>query len=818
MDVPSLTQAEASERGALITVGGYEIFVDLTGLIDGPQVRCTSTIRFTSGERGARTFVDCAARVLSARLNGRPVPAGAVTPGRIELAALAEENVLVVESVQDDTTAGSGVHKVVDPVDGEIYVWMSFEPDECRFAWACFDQPDLKATHTFTVVAPPTWTVLSNTGEVSVDAPGPVTTWSFAATPRLSTYNLVILGGPLAEIHAERGGYDLALYARSALRPVLERDAEEVFTVTAQGLAFFGDRFAMPFPQRRYAQAFMPDFGGAMENYGCVTWSDTFLYRNEPTQLERTGRARILLHEMAHMWLGNIVTMRWWDDLWLNESFAEFAARWAGVAATKFHDMWTDHLIGGKLQAYLADQGPTSHPIRQHVPDVAAAAGTFDAITYPKGTSVLRQLTEYIGEDAFVTGMRSYFARHAWANTTVDDLTTELATASGQDLNGWSRGWLATAGPDRFTLQRSAGADVLIAEGPSGTPPRPHTLCIGAYRRHGDRLERTALTRVTIDGRHTDVPGLNGADLILVNDEDLTFATVTPDAASAAALFTNARRLPTPLARAVAAATMWNLLTTGHATTADIVTALTDVIRVETAESILEPLLNLTVGAAEWWSPDSIRDRLLIELADACLELTDQPQHRVVAARGLARTATTPTHFRALDTAADTPDLRWRTLARRAQFADVDDAEIAAAQAADPDPDAWVRALAVRAARPTAEDKDQTWRAVVVDHTVPIGSIGTVAQAFWRPSQDTVLRPYPRRFLDTLPELGRRGTLVDEVITGRMFPVTAFDDDFPDQVAALLASTSITPSVANRATERADEVRRMISARRESAR
>ena len=421
MTLPSLTQTEAAARAALISVHEYRVVVDLTGLGEGSEVRCSSTIRFGSRDTGAQTFVDCAAQVVSASLNGIPIAASAVTPGRIALIDLEPLNELVVESVQAETATDFGVHKAVDPADGNVYVWTSFEPDDCRYAWACFDQPDLKATHALTVLAPAEWTVLSNSGRPDVDRSEGTTRWTFAATPPLSTYNVVVLAGPLVQVRAERDGYDLGLFARASLRSVLERDAPELFELTARGLAFFGERFGMPFPQLTYDQAFMPEFGGAMENYGCVTWSDAALYRNQPTEFERMQRATILLHEMAHMWFGNIVTMRWWDDLWLNEAFAEFAAHWSAVSATEFPDMWAAHLARGQLQAYLADQGPASHPIRQRVPDVAAAAGTFDTITYPKGASVLHQLMAYIGEDAFIAGMRSYFARYAWTNTTLDE-------------------------------------------------------------------------------------------------------------------------------------------------------------------------------------------------------------------------------------------------------------------------------------------------------------------------------------------------------------------------------------------------------------
>jgi aminopeptidase N len=479
MKTRSLAQTEAQQRADLLTVARYDIDVDLTDLPTGPQVRCVSEVAFSCREPGASTFVDCAADVVEASLNGAPVPPA--EDGRIELRELAADNVLRVNSVQPNTSTGPGVHKAVDPADGEVYLWMSFEPDEAHHVWACFDQPDLKAAHRFTVTAPAEWTVLSNSATADVEAVGAARRWTFPDTPPLSTYNLVINAGPFAELRRDAGGYDLGIYARRSLRAVLERDADEIFTVTEQGLTFFGDVFGMPFPQRSYNQAFVPELGGAMENYGCVTWSDSSLRRVPPTPAERVRFAQVLLHEMAHMWFGNIVTMRWWDDLWLNEAFAEFACNWAAVRATRYTDSWASHLASGKIDAYLADQGPTSHPIRQPIRDVAQAASIFDAITYPKGASVLLQLMTYVGEDRFSAGLSSYFAQHQWDNATLQDLIDAIAEASGQDLNGWRAAWLETAGTDRLTLERADGTAVLSAEAPVGSP-RPHVLTIGAYR------------------------------------------------------------------------------------------------------------------------------------------------------------------------------------------------------------------------------------------------------------------------------------------------------------------------------------------------
>ena len=384
----SLTQDEARERAALLEVHRYDIELDLTGLLDGDALHATSTITF-SAAAGQATFVDCLGEVEEATLNGRALPSGPPPEGRLELPDLEADNLLVVRSVQRRTEAGQGVQRAVDPSDGEAYVWTSFEPDDARVVFACFDQPDLKAVFGITVRVPQRWLVTSNTGVADVSTDDGVSTWRYADTPPLSTYVPVVNAGPFLELRSSRGGFDLGLYVRRSLAPMLERDAEELFDVTAKGLTFFGEQFAMPFPQPRYDQVFAPEMGGAMENYGCVTWSDAFIFRDPPSYAERERRALILLHEMAHMWFGDIVTMRWWDDLWLNESFAEWACGWAAVACTEFTDAWASMLALEKQDAYAADAGPTTHPIRQELPDVATAEASFDDITYPKGAAVL---------------------------------------------------------------------------------------------------------------------------------------------------------------------------------------------------------------------------------------------------------------------------------------------------------------------------------------------------------------------------------------------------------------------------------------------
>ncbi|HEU5356682.1 MAG TPA: aminopeptidase N [Actinocrinis sp.] len=824
MEPRSLTQEEARDRAALIAVERYEIDVDFTDLPTGDQVSCVSTVTFSCRTPGASTFVDCGAQVTEATLNGRPLEQP--VEGRIQLAALSEHNSLVVRTTQADTANGPGVHKAVDPADGEVYVWTSFEPDEARFVWACFDQPDLKAPHAFSVTAPAAWTVTSNSGNPTIeDASTPAARrWTFADTPPLSTYNAVVNAGPFHEIRRTAGGRDLGVFARRSLAAVLDRDADEIFTLTEQGLGFYGRVFGMPFPQRSYDQVFMPEFGGAMENYGCVTWSDQYLRRSAPTAAERELFAKVLLHEMAHMWFGNIVTMRWWDDLWLNEAFAEFACNWAAVEATAYRDAWAGHLATGKLRAYLADQGPISHPIRVPVHSTAEAASIFDAITYDKGASVLKQLMTYVGEDNFSAGMTAYFARHAWSNATLQDLIDALGKASGRDVDAWRAGWLDTAGTDQIALERDGDGFVLVAGGSSGATspggasaesgPRPQVLAVGAYESEGigTQLRRVALATVEIERARTPLDLPADAELYLLNDEDLTFAVTRIKPAERAQLISVAAALPSAISRGVAVATVWDQLVKGDSTAAEAVRCLTSVLAVETGDSVIEPYLDLAVAGGELWAPQAQRAELTAAVAAVARRLAENPHRRQVALRAYAKSAASLDDVEWLrQQAGDDVDLLWRALVRKAELGgDVAD-EVGGLQERDPDPDSWIRALTVRAARADAQDKQAVWQKVVDERAVAVGAVGTVMSAFWRPGQDALLAPYAVRYLELLPGLERGGMIPAMVFTNRLFPLYGIDRDYPD--TALAAAESTAPVVRKTLTERADLVRRMLRSR-----
>ncbi|HEX3222516.1 MAG TPA: aminopeptidase N [Nocardioides sp.] len=812
-DVRSLTQDEARTRASLLEIERYDLDLDLTELADGDTLRATSTIAFAAATPGEATFVDCLGEVEEAALNGRTLPAGPPLQGRLELPGLEADNVLVVRSVQRRTAAGQGVHRAVDPSDGEAYVWMTFEPDDARVAFACFDQPDLKAVFGITVRVPEGWLVTSNTGDAEVTTADGVNTWRYADTPPLSTYVPVVNAGPFTELRSTRDGFDLGLYARRSLAPMLERDAEELFDLTAKGLTFYGEQFDMPFPQRRYDQVFAPELGGAMENYGCVTWSDRFIFRDPPSYAEREFRALVLLHEMAHMWFGDIVTMRWWDDLWLNESFAEWACVWSALRCSEFTDMLASSLATEKQEAYAADLAPTTHPIRQVLPDVAAAEATFDDITYPKGAAVLRQLVWFVGEDAFVAGLRSYFRTHAWGNTTLDDLVAAVADSSGRDLTGWVEGWLETSGPDRLALEVHDDGLTLVTTPPPGRSALPHRLRIGAYADQDGTLALVESLSVEVTGERTEVATTTTADLWLLNDDDLTFALVQPDPQSLELLLTRGGELPTPVARTLAVTTAWRLLHEGELTAEQLVDCGVAVLERETTASVVEPLLEKLVEAADLWSPPVVRDRLLSRVADLCVVLVDDPDRRVAAVRGLADTATTAAQLDVLAAQANEPDLRWRRLARLAELDRLEESDVEALLAEDSDPDAWMSALRARTARPSAEAKAEAWRRVVDDRAIPPGVVRRVGRSFWRPGQEELVTPYAERFLASLPRFGDHGMIWAMNMAYAFYPAVGGDDRYLVRLADATGADGVSPLVRQAVRDFTDRRRRRDDAR-----
>jgi aminopeptidase N len=809
-DIASLTREEAAERAALINVDRYDVNVDLRGLYEGELWAATSTISFTCREPGASTFVDCVGDVSSVTLNGEALDPATAERGRITLPDLRADNVLVVSHTQTDTHSGTAILKTVDPLDKLVYVWSSFEPDRARYAFACFDQPDLKAPHCFVVDAHETWTVTSNSAPDRVeDLDEGGRRWTFGDTPKLSTYVTVVNGGPFHELRSQRGGYDLGLYSRQSLKQFLERDAEELYDLTDRGLAFFGERFGQPFAQERYDQVFVPNMGGAMENWGSVTWTDSVLYRSTPTYGQRAVRAQILLHEMAHMWFGDLVTMKWWDDLWLNEAFASWASNWAGVNCTEFTDEWATFLAGGKMGGYRQDMSPATHPIRGDVPDVAQAMANFDAITYTKGASVLKQLMAFVGEDRFVDGLRGYFREHAWGNTVLGDLMSAVGRAAGRDLDDWTVAWLDRAGTDILRLE----GGTITATSPDDGDPRPHRLDVGSYAVSDDGLALVGTTSVETAGTSTPID-LPDADLHLLNAADHTFAAVRPDPASVRVLLSRAADLPEAVDRAQAVVTGFQMLADGELTAEELFDCVLDVLAREKSPAVVEAFLNVALEIAQRWSAADRIPAALERLAEVSVTLADDPDHQTSALRTLAAAASSPKHLARLDEAARSDvDLAWRVATRRAALGQYDEETVESLLARDPDPDAAVRALTVRTARPEHEAKDEAWIELFEKRNIPAGTmLGAMVRAFWQPQQEDVLLPYADRFLDEIPALAGGGMLAVFGLMFGMFPQVA-DDAFVARAQGMAADPACDPTVRAALLIGTDTLSRMERAR-----
>ena len=807
----SLTELEARERAALLEVDRYDITVDLREMLEGERWLATSSITFTCRTPGATTFVDVVGEVLSARLNDVELDLSTHADGRLPLPALAADNVLVVLSAQTDTGSGDAILSSVDPQDKLVYVWSSFEPDGARKAWACFDQPDLKAVHGFQVSAPASWSVLSNSApDVVLDRDDGGRLWIFEDTPRLSTYVVVVNAGPFHEIRDRRGDHDLGLHCRQSLVPFLERDAEELFRVTEQGLAFFADRFAMPFPQERYDQVFVPDFGGAMENWGCVTFTDAVLHRRPPTYSERAWRALGVLHEMAHMWFGDLVTMRWWDDLWLNEAFASFASTWASFEATEFTDARATFLADEQLAAYQQDMGPASHAIRTPVPDVAHAFASFDAITYYKGQAVLAQLMAFVSEPTFVAGLQSYFRDHAWGNAELADLMRAIGSAAGEDLTGWTGSWLDRSGTDTLALVGTA----LVASSPDGGEPRPHALRIGSYARADGRLQQRSLLEVVTTGTTTYLPELPVADLHLLNDGDLTFASIRPEESSLQVMLADVAGLDDPVNRAVVVTTMWDLLAKGELSTGDFLGCVLTMLCTEPSPGIVEHFFGLALRAAEQWSPAVLVPRRLSRVAEVAASRADEPDHRGPALQTLAWAASTPEHFALLDAAAaDDVDLAWRVLVRRASLGRYDESVVEELIARDPDPEAHLRAWGASAARPLEAAKAEAWERVWRRREIPSGfPVISFARCFWRPVQHELMVPWAHRYLDELTDLPSGGLLALGGLVRHMRPTTC-DQAWLERAAQLAESDELHPAIRNELRGAVDHLTRVLDAR-----
>ena len=856
MALPNLTREHAVERAALVTVDSYRIVIDLTDGEGKPgegTFRSTTTVEFDA-LAGADTYIDIAAdSIRSATLNGHDIDVSGYDESTgIPLEGLEGHNIVVVDADCRYSNTGEGLHRFVDPVDDEVYLYSQFETADAKRMFACFDQPDLKAAFDVTVTAPSHWEVISNGATFSVEDDGAAKRHTFTATPRMSTYLVALIAGPYARwddtYSDDHGDIPLGLFCRKSLAEFM--DHERLFTQTKQGFGFYHNNFGAPYAFGKYDQLFVPEFNaGAMENAGAVTFLEDYVFRSKVTRASYERRAETVLHEMAHMWFGDLVTMQWWDDLWLNESFATFASVLCQAEATAFAEAWTTFANVEKSWAYRQDQLPSTHPVAADIPDLAAVEVNFDGITYAKGASVLKQLVAYVGLEEFLSGLRDYFRDHAFANATFGDLLGALEKASGRDLSGWGQQWLKTTGlntlrPDfdldadgrftRFAITQS-GAQ------PGGGETRVHRLAVGIYDDDGSgKLVRIHREELDVDGETTDVPALQGVSrgkLILVNDDDLTYCSLRLDPESLQTALTRIADIADPLPRTLAWSAAWEMTREAELKARDFVSLVAGGVQAETEVGVAQRLLlqaqtALSAYADPQWAVTegwpAFADRLL-ELARGAEAGSD---HQLAYVNALCNSVLADRHtdvLRALldaDPAAqdlagldvDT-DLRWRivTALAAAGVVDSDGPQtpfIDAEAQRDPTAAGKRHAAAASAARPQPAVKDASWQQVIEDDTLANITGRAIIGGFIQPGQHELLKPFSAKYFGVISGVWeRRSSEVAQTVVIGLYPAWDISKAGLNAADRFLADSEVPPALQRLVIEGRAGVERALQAR-----
>ncbi|MEO7070267.1 MAG: aminopeptidase N, partial [Nostocoides sp.] len=776
---------------------------------------------------------------------------------RITVPGLAEQNTLVVDGTGRFMNSGEGLHRFVDPVDKQVYLYTQFEVADSRRMYAVFEQPDLKATFAFTVTAPAHWQVVSvsPTPEPTPE-PTPVdgseglsakATWAFETTPRMSSYITALIAGPYDVVRdvatSRKGDVPLGIFCRRSLTQFL--DADNIFALTKTGFTWFEHEFDCEYPFAKYDQLFTPEYNmGAMENAGAVTINEMYVFRAKVTEALVERRALTILHELAHMWFGNLVTMRWWDDLWLNESFAEWASTTCQAEATQWSTAWTTFGTHEKDWAYRQDQLSSTHPIVAPINDLADVEVNFDGITYAKGASVLKQLVAHVGREPFVEGLRHYFKRYAWGNTTLPDLLGELSATSGRDLTAWSRLWLETAGVNTLRPVIETDDQGLISMAaieqsfaPGHETLRPHTLAVGSYAVQGNSLVRTGRVEVDVTGERTQVPALIGTaapDLLLVNDDDLAYAKIRLDERSLATALTHPRGFVESLPRSLVVAALWDMTRDAEMRPRDFVEFVLASIPGETDSTLLRTMLaQLQTAIGSYLDPAhragsraTVLGRLR-DLAGSAAPGSDAQLQLVTTYAALLRPGDDPAYARALlegtttlaGLAVDT-EMRWTLLTALANMGAATEAEIASEGERDNTATGRERSARARAAMPTAEHKALAWREAIESDGLPNSVVEAIGIGFGRPSDTDLLRPYVARYHDMLETMwGSRTHAIAEAIVIWFYPRALADRDLLDATQAWLdAHQDCEPALVRLVAENRDAVTRALAAQDRDAR
>ena len=833
----NLTRDEASERAALLKVSSYQVELDLTG--GDTTFRSVSRVSFDCAAPGSRTFVNLAAPgVHAVTLNGAEVGPDAFDGERITLEGLESRNELVVDAECAYSRTGEGLHRFTDPADGNVYMYSDLETFDAHQIYACFDQPDLKAAYELTVLAPEGWQVVSNMapdsdgGSEVAGQPG-TRHWHFPPTPVMSTYITHISAGPYHVVRDTHDGIPLGIYCRQSLAEYL--DPEEIFETTKRGFDFYHEAFGIRYPFAKYDQLFVPEFKeGAMENAGAVTILESYIFRSRVTDFSRERRAETILHELAHMWFGDLVTMRWWDDLWLNESFATWASTLCQAEATRWNSSWTTFAQLYKAWAYRQDQLPSTHPIAADIGDIHAVEVNFDGITYAKGAAVLKQLVAYVGRENFLAGVRRYFDSHAWGNATLSDLLSALEEVSGRDLGAWSREWLEMAGVN--TLRPSYTVDEsgrftsfeILQEAPAEHPVlRSHRIGIGLYDLKDGGLVRTSFTETDIVGARTAVPALIGSsrpDLVLVNDDDLSYAKIRLDDHSLRTLVTSIGSFTSSLPAAVCWAAAWDMTRDGEMAARDYVRLVLGGVDSVRDISVTQTLLRQAATAVRRYADPAWQNEGLALMASAlgsCLKSAAPGSDKQLAyARSFATVATSPDDLALLSgllsgdaviegLAVDT-ELRWAFLHRLASRGVVGEPEISAELASDATDAGERHAATCRAALPSPASKRETWE-TLTSGKLTIAMFRAVLLGFADEDQQDLTGPYREEYFATIGEVWRDwSSAIAQDFVDDAYDICPLTQETVDATDAYLASENPPASLRRLLIEGRDDVQRSL--------
>ena len=836
----NLTRVEAAERAELLEVQSYTVELDL---LKGEEIfGATTTVKFTSNKIGASTFIDAITKTVHrVTLNGTELDVAKVSDGsRIQLDNLEASNELVVVSDNPYMHTGEGLHRFVDPVDNEVYLYTQFEVPDSRRMFAVFEQPDLKATFQFTVSAPSNWKMVSNSPTPDpVDRGDGTSIWVFAPTQRISSYITALIAGPYTEWRDELTSSDgrkipLGVFSRSSLAKYV--DADYLFDKTKEGFVFFEEQFDYPYPFEKYDQLFVPDFNaGAMENAGAVTITETYVFRGAVNGFIKERRVITILHELAHMWFGDLVTMRWWNDLWLNESFAEYTSYLATAEATEYKEAWTTFASHEKSWGYREDQMPSTHPVVANIRDLEDVQVNFDAISYAKGGSVLRQLVAWVGQENFMKGLASYFKKHQFANAELVDLLTELELTSGRELREWSKLWLETSGVNTLRPElteadgKITGFSVKQSYHPEYPTLRPHRLGIGYYNLENGKLVRTHRVDVDIDGASTEIPQLVGTtrpDLILLNDGDYAYAKLRLDDKSWATTLDHLADVEDSLTRALLWGAAWDSTRDAEADPKDFINLVLKNIATESNATAMMTLLNQLVTTQSMYLKAENRSDYKIKIADALIKMARNAaagsEAQLQFLKYFPRFAANDEHagiLRALLSGEEQlagreidTDLKWDLLTGLVLIGKADEAEIDAMLATDNTANGQKAAALAKGAIPTAEAKALVWHTAVETNEWSNTILQYSTLGFGRAKAE-LLTPYVEKYFEDLLKMWNNKTFkMAEYAVVNLYPMSLATSELAEKTRSFLDKPEVVaiPALRRLLVENLDPIDRAL--------